>query len=386
MRPVTSADDHMLATLSRLGTIAPEVVELFDYLEDTPLWIKDEAGHYEWVNVAFLLNFGVRTRAEIIGRTDYDFCGEVLANQYRIDDERVLRGERILSRVELVGRFDHTARWCVTSKVPLHNPQGDIVGTAGVTRPLPRPDATGAAPGPADSPLSTAIRFISQHYADRITNEDLARGVRAVGAGVRAAVPGGVSVFAARLPARPAGAGELQRPGFLPEIAGRRGERVRVRRPEPFHEGVPPHHGRNPERLSPAFPGRLAARPLTRSPPAGRAPSRRPGAAGRSGAPRVSAPAAPPDKRPRPPPPPSPVIQKAHGRSPVTTWAPPRMAVNVPISPDSRSSVLDLKIVKKSTQSLVEAALAEPAASSASPPLGAALLSAARQTHQAPPG
>jgi AraC-like DNA-binding protein len=107
----------------------------------------------------------------------------VLANQYRIDDERVLRGERILSRVELVGRFDHTARWCVTSKVPLHNPQGDIVGTAGVTRPLPRPDATGAAPGPADSPLSTAIRFISQHYADRITNEDLAR---ACGLSVRA--------------------------------------------------------------------------------------------------------------------------------------------------------------------------------------------------------
>ena len=96
---MTSADDHMLATLSRLGTIAPEVVELFDYLEDTPLWIKDEAGHYEWVNVAFLLNFGVKTRAEIIGRTDYDFCGEVLANQYRIDDERVLRGERILSQI-----------------------------------------------------------------------------------------------------------------------------------------------------------------------------------------------------------------------------------------------------------------------------------------------
>ena len=136
-----SPDDTMLATLSRIGTIAPEVIELFDYLEDTPLWMKDEAGHYEWVNVAFLLNFGVKTRAEIIGRTDYDFCGEVLANQYRIDDERVLRGERILSRVELVGRFDHTARWCVTSKVPLRDVKGKIVGTAGVTRPLAQRDA-----------------------------------------------------------------------------------------------------------------------------------------------------------------------------------------------------------------------------------------------------
>ncbi|PAW63193.1 MAG: hypothetical protein B9S34_14760 [Opitutia bacterium Tous-C1TDCM] len=175
---MTSAEDNMLATLGRIGAGAPEVIELFDYLEDTPMWMKDEAGHYEWANVALLLNFGLKTRAELIGRTDYDFCGEVLANQYRIDDERVLRGERILSRVELVGRFNHTARWCVTSKVPLRDAAGRIVGTAGVTRPLQPREATAlapAAPTPTGSPLSIAIRYISQHYADRITNEDLAR-------------------------------------------------------------------------------------------------------------------------------------------------------------------------------------------------------------------
>jgi AraC-like DNA-binding protein len=164
---VTSSDDNMLATLGRIGAAPPEVIELFDYLEDTPMWMKDEAGHYEWANVALLLNFGVKTR---------DFCGEVLANQYRIDDERVLRGERILSRVELVGRFNHTARWCVTSKVPLRDDKGRIVGTAGVTRPLTQPEAGASTPiTPAGSPLSVAIRFISQNYADRVTNDDLAR-------------------------------------------------------------------------------------------------------------------------------------------------------------------------------------------------------------------
>ena len=178
-----SPDDNMLATLSRIGTIAPEVIELLDYLEDTPMWMKDEAGHYEWVNVSFLLNFGVKTRAEIIGRTDYDFCSAVLSNQYRIDDERVLRGERILSRVELVGRFDHTARWCVTSKVPLRDEKGRIVGTAGITRPLTQPDGLNGTAATPDSPLSVAIRFISQNYADRITNDDLAK---ACGLSVRA--------------------------------------------------------------------------------------------------------------------------------------------------------------------------------------------------------
>jgi AraC-like DNA-binding protein len=172
-------DNRLLATLRRIGAVAPEVIELFDYLEDTPLWMKDAAGHYQWVNVSFLLNFGLNHRADVIGRTDYDLCGEVLANQYRIDDERVLKGERILSRVELIGRFDHTARWCVTSKVPLRDAKNRIVGTAGVTRPLGQhPAGT-----PTDSPLSAAIRFISEHYGERITNEGLAQ---ACGLSVRA--------------------------------------------------------------------------------------------------------------------------------------------------------------------------------------------------------
>lgn len=175
-----ASKSSLRTSLLRIGAAAPEVIELFDYLEDLPLWMKDVHGTYQWVSVSFLLNFGVKTREEVIGHNDYDLCGEALANQYRIDDERVLRGERILSRVELVGRFDHTARWCVTSKIPLHDTKGRVVGNAGVTRPLAAQPSAGA---PADSPLSGAIRFVSQRYAEHITNDALAK---ACGLSVRA--------------------------------------------------------------------------------------------------------------------------------------------------------------------------------------------------------
>jgi AraC-like DNA-binding protein len=146
------------------------VSELFDYVEDALLWMKDVEGYYQWVNLPFVLNFGAQRREELLGRTDFDLCSLALANLYRLDDERVLKGERILARVELVGRFDHTARWCVTSKVPLHDSRGHIVGTAGVTHPLKgRPLAA------EESPLSPAIRFIGEHYAESITNQQLAR-------------------------------------------------------------------------------------------------------------------------------------------------------------------------------------------------------------------
>ncbi len=174
-----TSESHLLSRLSRIGAAASEVIELFDFVADSLLWLKDEAGHYQWVNVAFYLNFGMQSRAEVIGHTDFDFCSLALANQYRLDDERVLGGERIISRHELVGRFDHTLRWCVTSKIPVRDASGRIVGTAGVTHPLNEQKAG----TPADSPLSGAIRYVSQNYADSLTNRDLAK---ACGLSVRA--------------------------------------------------------------------------------------------------------------------------------------------------------------------------------------------------------
>jgi AraC-like DNA-binding protein len=159
---------HLLDSLRRIGVQGPEVLELFDYIEDVLLWMKDTQGCYKWINLPFLINYGVQTRAEVLGRTDMDLSSPALATQYRLDDECVLRGKCILSRVELVGRFDHTARWCLTSKVPLHDASGSIAGTAGVACPLKGQPAAVAAP------LSPAIHFISEHYGQPITNHKLA--------------------------------------------------------------------------------------------------------------------------------------------------------------------------------------------------------------------
>lgn len=166
-----------LTVLQRIGAQPSEVAELFDYLEGVLLWMKDAAGYYQWVNLSFALNFGLSDRAQLVGRTDFDICSLTLANQYRLDDERVLQGERILARIELVGRFDHTARWCTTSKIPLRDAKGRIVGTAGVTQPL------AVQPLVSESPLSQALRHIGKHFAESITHRDLAE---ACGLSVRA--------------------------------------------------------------------------------------------------------------------------------------------------------------------------------------------------------
>lgn len=119
-----------------IGAAASEVILLCDALEDSPLWIKNAEGAYQWVNTSFVQNFGFKQREEVLGKTDFDLCDPLLAEQYRSDDLRVLAGERIHGRIELIGRFDHSIRWCSTTKIPLHDGNGKIVGTAGITRPI----------------------------------------------------------------------------------------------------------------------------------------------------------------------------------------------------------------------------------------------------------
>src|SRR5262245_64750496 len=78
-----------------------------------------------------MMHIGRSSRDQIIGRTDFDLFEAYLANQYQMDDAHVLRGRPITSRVEMIV-FHHTPRWIVTSKLPVRNASGRIVGTAGV--------------------------------------------------------------------------------------------------------------------------------------------------------------------------------------------------------------------------------------------------------------
>jgi AraC-like DNA-binding protein len=153
-----------------LDAVASALCRLFDFLPHVQFWVKDRAGCYRWVNRAFLLNYSLERPEQVLGRTDYDLSPAHLADQFRLDDEQVLAGREILSRVELVGRFDHTASWCVTSKIPIRVGRR-IVATSGITYPLQAEAADHSWPNLA---LGRVIAYIRQHCGDGLSNPDLA--------------------------------------------------------------------------------------------------------------------------------------------------------------------------------------------------------------------
>jgi AraC-like DNA-binding protein len=156
-----------------------QLAELFDHVEDVVAWVKDRAGRYCWVNRAFLINYtldhhGDRTSLDardVLGKTDYDLSPPFLADQFRLDDEYVLTGERIVNRVEMVGQPAGAAAWSVTNKIPLFDARGVVVGTAGITRKLDGV-AQEIAPGFEFGPVLAHLR---DHYHESVTNRQLAR-------------------------------------------------------------------------------------------------------------------------------------------------------------------------------------------------------------------
>ncbi len=155
-----------------LEPVAASLAALLDTFEGVQCWIKDRDGRYRWVNRGFLLNYAVEQVDEVVGRTDHELSPAHLADQYRLDDERVLRGEPVVGRIELVGRFDRTAVWSETTKRPLIDGRGRIVGTVGMTRVV---DPEVHQSGGEDAALGRVLVHMRTHFAEPLSNAALSR-------------------------------------------------------------------------------------------------------------------------------------------------------------------------------------------------------------------
>ncbi len=160
-------------------TAAPfHLAELFDFVEGVLAWVKDRQGRYLWVNRAFLIKYAfdhpgadcLASAEKILGKTDYDLSPEFMADQFRLDDEQVLSGHRIINRIERVGEFEGTTSWNITNKIPVFNAKGAIIGTAGITR----TSSTDGLPGGRGSGFEPVLAHMRDQYQRAITNRKLA--------------------------------------------------------------------------------------------------------------------------------------------------------------------------------------------------------------------
>ena len=108
---------------------------LIDNLPDY-IFIKDAQSRFVMVNRAQAGLLGVRSPDVAVGKTDQDFLPAALAALYRTDEERVIRsGEPLLHHAERgPSRAGDEPEWHLTTKVPLRDGRGGIVGVVGISR------------------------------------------------------------------------------------------------------------------------------------------------------------------------------------------------------------------------------------------------------------
>jgi PAS domain S-box-containing protein len=107
---------------------------LIDNLPDR-IYVKDILGRKTLSNTADMHASGANSMQEIIGKTDFDTYPLELANKFWMDDKLVLETETpTLNREEPGLDKDRNTVWVMTSKMPVRDHSGQVVGLVGIGR------------------------------------------------------------------------------------------------------------------------------------------------------------------------------------------------------------------------------------------------------------
>ncbi len=106
-------------------------------LDNSPdkIYFKDALSRYLRLSKSTCEQLGVPAE-EIVGKTDFDFFAESYANSSFADEQAILdTGKPLLGKIEReVGKNTDQGRWMLTSKLPLRDVDGKIIGTFGISK------------------------------------------------------------------------------------------------------------------------------------------------------------------------------------------------------------------------------------------------------------
>jgi len=107
---------------------------LIDNMPDN-IYVKDIESRFVVGNIAVAHFMGATTPDELLGKTDFDFYPQELAARYYADDQKVIQsGQPLVGQEEPAVDAAGSRKWYSTTKVPLRDSRGKIVGLVGISR------------------------------------------------------------------------------------------------------------------------------------------------------------------------------------------------------------------------------------------------------------
>ena len=106
---------------------------LMDNIPDL-IYFKDTSSCFTRINRAEAGLLGVVMPEEAIGKTDLDFQNPALAQSFYEEEQRLVQtGESVINRIEFNPTPDGQPRWLSTTKVPIKDTEGRVIGMVGVS-------------------------------------------------------------------------------------------------------------------------------------------------------------------------------------------------------------------------------------------------------------
>jgi PAS domain S-box-containing protein len=122
---------------SPIVAINQEQFLLRTLLQNIPdhIYFKDKQCRFIQVNPTLARRFGVESPEQVLGKTDFDFFTQDHAGKAYADEQEIMRtGAPLVGREEQETWPDGTILWVTTTKLPLRDAKGEIVGTFGISR------------------------------------------------------------------------------------------------------------------------------------------------------------------------------------------------------------------------------------------------------------
>jgi PAS domain S-box-containing protein len=138
---VVDDDEQAREVAGEILQLQDEVFLLETLMDDLPdaIYFKDRESRFTRINRYAAAHYGIVNPALAVGRTDFDFFTEEHAGQALRDEQQIIRtGQPLVSIEEKETLPDGKLRWVSTTKLPLRDRDGDIVGILGLSHDITR--------------------------------------------------------------------------------------------------------------------------------------------------------------------------------------------------------------------------------------------------------